>query len=260
MAWRERSWPDLKCFTASETVGWSVIVTVARGVVWAPVPQVPTPSLGLVPLRYGRDPSAGRTEATIMSQSRRRKWTPHRKLQIVLETLGSDSKLAEICRREGLLPNLVYQWCKQLLGSAEAIFARKRKGGGDPKIAKLTAETRRMKDVIAEITAENLDLKKRSRIEQLAAASRGAAARGGPGGRSDPTAERLADPKGAGGVGDLAGQLLPVATGWLLGSTVRPGVGWFGLQAAGPRTPGHSGACVEPCGSPAPGVGLEDVG
>ena len=96
-----------------------------------------------------------------MSRSeRRRKWRPQQKLQIVLETLGSDSKLAEICRREGLSPNLVYKWRKQLMGSAEAIFARKPKGGEDPKVAKLTADNQRMKDVIAEITAENLDLKK----------------------------------------------------------------------------------------------------
>ena len=60
-----------------------------------------------------------------MSQSRRRKWTPQRKVQIVLETLGSDSRLAEICWRGGLSPNLVYQWRKQLLASAEAVFARK---------------------------------------------------------------------------------------------------------------------------------------
>jgi transposase len=78
----------------------------------------------------------------------------------VLETLGSESTLAQICRREGLSPNLVYKWRKRLLASAEAIFARKPKGGEDPKLAKLTAETQQMKDVIAEITAENLDSKK----------------------------------------------------------------------------------------------------
>ena len=91
---------------------------------------------------------------------RRRKWRPQQKLQIVLETLGSDSKLAEICRREGLSPNLVYKWRKQLMGSAEAIFARKPKGGEDRRTVRLVADNQRMKDVIAEITAENLDLKK----------------------------------------------------------------------------------------------------
>ncbi len=90
----------------------------------------------------------------------RRKWTPARKLQLVLETLQSDRQLAEICRREGLSPNLVYLWRKQLLGSAEAIFGPKPRGGVDPRTEKLAADNVRMKSVIAEITAENLELKK----------------------------------------------------------------------------------------------------
>lgn len=90
----------------------------------------------------------------------RRKWTAQAKLKIVLETLQSDQKLAEICRREGLSPNQVYQWRRRLLGSAEAVFARKDRCGPDPQIEKLATENTRMKNVIAEITAENLDLKK----------------------------------------------------------------------------------------------------
>lgn len=93
-------------------------------------------------------------------QTRRRKWSPADKLRIVLETLGSDGKLSAICRREGLSPNQVYQWRKQLLASADAVFTPKRKTGQDPKVEKLQAEGLRMKSVIAEITAENLDLKK----------------------------------------------------------------------------------------------------
>ena len=94
------------------------------------------------------------------TQKRRRKWSPADKLRIVLETLQSDGKLSVLCRREGLSPNQVYQWRKQLLASAEAVFTPKRKTDRDPKIEKLEVESRRMKNVIAEITAENLDLKK----------------------------------------------------------------------------------------------------
>lgn len=90
----------------------------------------------------------------------RRKWTAQAKLKIVLETLASDRQLAEICRREGVSPNQVYEWRRRLLGSAEAVFARKDRTGPDPQIEKLTTENTRMKSVIAEITAENLDLKK----------------------------------------------------------------------------------------------------
>jgi transposase len=92
----------------------------------------------------------------------RRRWTPERKLRLVMESLQSDGKAAEICRREGVAPNQLYQWRKKLLGAAEVIFARKDTGGSreDTRIEKLTTENARMKSVIAEITAENLDLKK----------------------------------------------------------------------------------------------------
>ena len=90
----------------------------------------------------------------------RRKWTPKEKLRIVLETLHSEGKLSEICRREGLSPTLVYQWGKQLQASAEAVDTSKREAREDRRIEKLAVENTRMKNVIAEITAENLDLKK----------------------------------------------------------------------------------------------------
>ena len=94
-------------------------------------------------------------------RSTRRKWSPARKLELVLESLQSDTQLAELCRREGLSPNRIYLWRKQLLGSAEAIFGpRPSKNGPDPQARKLSAENARMKDVIVEITTENLDLKK----------------------------------------------------------------------------------------------------
>jgi transposase len=94
------------------------------------------------------------------NQRPRRKWTASQKLKIVLETLQSDRQLAAICRREGVSPNLVYLWRRQLLGSAEAVFGRKPTSGPDPRIERLAGENARMKSVIAEITAENLELKK----------------------------------------------------------------------------------------------------
>ena len=91
----------------------------------------------------------------------RRKWSPKRKLQIVMETLHSDAKLAEICRREGLSPTQVYQWRKTLTASGETLFVPKRRAAGeDPRLQRLQAGNLRMKSVIAEITAENLELKK----------------------------------------------------------------------------------------------------
>jgi len=90
----------------------------------------------------------------------RQVWTPQRKLQIVMETFSSEAKVAEVCRREGVNPNLVYRWRRELMDSASAVFARKKPEKPDYRTQKLEADNVRLKNVIAEITAENLELKK----------------------------------------------------------------------------------------------------
>ena len=83
-----------------------------------------------------------------MSIENRRVWTPEKKLKIVLESLSSEKSLSEICRREGLSPNLIYQWRKQLLEGAQAVFGKKTHGAEDRQTARLTADNQRMRRVI----------------------------------------------------------------------------------------------------------------
>src|SRR5262245_62003921 len=89
----------------------------------------------------------------------RRKWGAADKLRIVLAGMQPGVEVSDLCRREGLNPTLYYLWKKQLLSSAGQIFAAK---AGRPSVAeqRRAAEVRRLKDVIAEITTENLGLKK----------------------------------------------------------------------------------------------------
>ena len=91
--------------------------------------------------------------------SKRRRWSAEEKLRIVLAGLGGDIEVSELCRREGINPTQYYGWKKQLLGSASKVFAN---GSAKPSTneQRLDTELRRAKDVIAEITAENMDLKK----------------------------------------------------------------------------------------------------
>jgi len=88
----------------------------------------------------------------------RRKWSAAQKLRIVLAGIQTGD-IAELCRREGINPTQYYGWKKQLLSSADVVFdARGQKP--NRKEARMERDTRRMQAVIAEITAENLDLKK----------------------------------------------------------------------------------------------------
>jgi transposase len=90
---------------------------------------------------------------------KRRSWTATEKLRIVLAGMEPNVEVSDLCRREGLNPVQFYAWKKQLLGSAARVF-EDRRGRPNAREQRRAAEVQRLKDVIAEITAENLDLKK----------------------------------------------------------------------------------------------------
>jgi transposase len=94
-----------------------------------------------------------------MSTNSKRKWAAAEKLRIVLEGINPGVAVSDLCRREGISPNLYYLWKKQLLSSAGKIFDAKA-GRRSAVEEKKAAELQRLKDVVVEITAENLELKK----------------------------------------------------------------------------------------------------
>lgn len=94
-----------------------------------------------------------------MSHDKRRKWTAAEKLRIVMSGVQKDVDVAELCRREGINPTQFYGWRKQLLSSATKVFEDKREKR-PAEDARKDAKIQRLERVIAEITMENLELKK----------------------------------------------------------------------------------------------------
>jgi transposase len=90
---------------------------------------------------------------------KRRKWSAADKLRIVLAGMQPNMEISELCRREGIHPTQYYGWKKQLQSSARKIFDE---ATSRPSVReeRQTEELRRLKDVVAEITSENLELKK----------------------------------------------------------------------------------------------------
>ena len=93
------------------------------------------------------------------NKRKRRKWTASEKLRIVLAGMQDEVEISELCRREGINPTMYYGWRKKLLSSATRVFdgTSKKENAQQQRAAR---ELSRMKDVIAEITVENLELKK----------------------------------------------------------------------------------------------------
>jgi transposase len=82
------------------------------------------------------------------------------KMRIVLKGMEPGIDVASLCRQEGISPTQYYSWKKLLVSSADKVFGGKRERAVGAKETKLETDLLRMKNVIAEITAENLELKK----------------------------------------------------------------------------------------------------
>jgi len=91
----------------------------------------------------------------------RRKHSTEEKIRIVLEGLRGEESIASLCRREGIAESLYYSWSKELLE------AGKKRLAGDTarqatsnEVKALRAETRDLKEALAEQMLENRLLKK----------------------------------------------------------------------------------------------------
>ena len=90
--------------------------------------------------------------------NRKRKWSPKEKLEIVLEGIASGS-IAEVCRQRGIRVNQYYDWKSRLMKNADKIFARDT-GKKNQREEKLEAAIKKKDEIIAEVVAENVELKK----------------------------------------------------------------------------------------------------
>src|SRR5947209_20223333 len=93
------------------------------------------------------------------TNGKRRKWSAADKLRIVLAGMQPNVEVSDLGRREGINPTQYYGWKKVLQSSAVRIFDE---AGSKPSAREeqQAQELRRFKDVVAELTAENLELKK----------------------------------------------------------------------------------------------------
>ena len=93
----------------------------------------------------------------------RRSYTPEEKLKIVLEGLSGTIQISDLCKKYGIKSAKYYYWKEELINASDDIFGHKdRKADTDSRMAEQLSEIQRLKDVIAEITQENLLLKKKT--------------------------------------------------------------------------------------------------
>lgn len=91
----------------------------------------------------------------------RRHWTAEAKLQIIEEARQTLQTVSEVCRHHGIATGQFYAWEKQARqGALEALRNGKRGRKSGSREAQLKAEITRLRAVVAELSAESLELKK----------------------------------------------------------------------------------------------------
>ena len=91
----------------------------------------------------------------------RRRFSAEEKIRIILDGLRGEESIAELCRREGLAPNLYYRWSKEFLEAGKKrLLGDTTREATAPEVKTLREENHRLKQVLAETVLENRWLKK----------------------------------------------------------------------------------------------------
>jgi transposase len=93
--------------------------------------------------------------------AKRRQWTAEQKLKIIEEARQGGQSVSDVCRRYGISAGQLYDWEAQAKrGALEGLRQGNRKPKEDDQSIQQQQEIGRLREVIAEISAENLALKK----------------------------------------------------------------------------------------------------
>jgi len=96
-----------------------------------------------------------------IKRNTRRKFNSEEKIRIILEGLRGEDSIANICRKEGIVPSIYYKWSKAFLE------AGKRQLNGDTireassnEVSDLRSENEQLKQLVADLSLKNRVLKK----------------------------------------------------------------------------------------------------
>ena len=99
-----------------------------------------------------------------MSKKRRR-YSAQEKMAALRKHFVEEVAVSDVCDELGIQPSLFYDWQRVLFSSGEQVFNRKAEDGMSRharEVTELTAKLRKKDEVLAEVMAEYVALKKSS--------------------------------------------------------------------------------------------------
>lgn len=93
----------------------------------------------------------------------RRRYDARKKIAILREHLENRVGIAELSRKYGIHPNMLYEWKKRLFEGALGVFENREERASnrsETRVKQLEQQLREKTDLIAEVVADNVRLKK----------------------------------------------------------------------------------------------------
>ncbi len=91
----------------------------------------------------------------------RKKYSSEEKIRIVLEGLRGEESIAELCRKEGINPNVYYRWSKDFMEAGKKrLSVDTVREASSEEVKELRAEASALKETLGELVMENKLLKK----------------------------------------------------------------------------------------------------
>jgi len=91
----------------------------------------------------------------------RKKYSAEEKIRIVLEGLRGEGTIAELCRREGIHPNMYYKWSKEFLEAGkQRLVGDTKREADNQEVQSMRTENEQLKQLVAELSLKNRVLKK----------------------------------------------------------------------------------------------------
>lgn len=91
----------------------------------------------------------------------RRKFPAEEKIRIVMEGIRAEVSVSDLCRREGIHPTVYYKWLKDFMEAGKGrLRGDAKRDATSNEVQDLRQENERLKLLVADLSLENLTLKK----------------------------------------------------------------------------------------------------
>ncbi len=91
----------------------------------------------------------------------RRKFSAEEKIRIIFDIIRGEGSISEICRREGIAPNLYYRWSKDFMEAGKRrLQGDTQREANSVEVTSIRQENDQLKQLLAELSLKNRVLKK----------------------------------------------------------------------------------------------------